>query len=89
MWTTLRSALKQEGVVTFPVRVHPGASRTKAKSILADGTVKIDIAAVPEDGKANAELIRFLAEEFDVPKSRVEVVRGQTSKTKVIRILMS
>jgi len=86
MFTTLRSTLKQDGAVIFTVRAHAGASRTRAKQVLADGTIKMDIAAVPEDGKANAELIRFLAEEFAVPKSHVQILRGQTSKTKTVQI---
>lgn len=92
MWHTvlvfelLRRRLTSEKEITFPVRVHPGAPWTKVKGALADGTMKIDIAAAPEDGKANAELIAFLAEEFKVPRSHVEVLRGQTSKTKVVRI---
>lgn len=53
---------------------------------MADGTIKIDIAAAPEDGRANEELGRFLAEEFDVPKSHVEIVKGQMVKAKVVRI---
>lgn len=53
---------------------------------MADGTIKLDIAAVPEDGKANEELVRFLADEFDVPKSHVEILKGHTAKTKVVRI---
>lgn len=53
---------------------------------MADGTLKIDIAAVPEYGKANAELIRFLAEEFKVPRSHVEVIKGNMARTKTVRV---
>ena len=72
--------------MTFSVRVHPGAPHTRVKEILSDGTIKIDVAAVPEDGKANVALIKFLAKEFDVPKSHIEIVSGQTAQTKVIRV---
>lgn len=72
--------------MAFAVRVHPGAKRTQAKGVMVDGTLKIDIASAPEDGKANAELIRFLAEEFAVPRSCVEILRGHTAKTKTVRI---
>ncbi|MDO8468709.1 MAG: DUF167 domain-containing protein [Candidatus Peribacter sp.] len=87
MFTTFRSTLQREGAVTFSVRVHAGAARTKVKGALADGTLKVDVAAVPEDGRANAELIRFLAEECAVPKSHVEILRGQTQKTKIVRVI--
>jgi hypothetical protein len=72
--------------ISFTVRVHPGAARTRAKAVMADGTLKVDIAAAPEDGKANEELVRFLADEFDVAKSHVEILKGHTAKTKVVRI---
>lgn len=87
MFTTLRSTLQREGEVAFSVRVHAGAGRTRAKEVMADGTIKVDIAAVPEDGKANAALIHFLAEEFAVSPSHVHIVRGQTSKTKAVHII--
>ncbi|MFH0851201.1 MAG: DUF167 domain-containing protein, partial [Candidatus Peregrinibacteria bacterium] len=99
VFTTLRSTLARDGEVTFSVCIHAGVARTRAKEVLADptlprstrfrrasGTTRIDIAATPEDGKANAALIRFLAEEFDVPKSSVEILTGHTSKTKMVRI---
>ncbi len=54
---------------------------------MADGAIKIDIASAPEDGRANAELVRYLADEFSVPKSHVHILRGQTSKAKTVQIL--
>ena len=73
--------------VIFTVKVRPQAQRTQVTGQLADGTIKIDLAAVPEDGKANAELIKFLAKEFDVPRSSVELIAGQTSRKKVMKIM--
>jgi uncharacterized protein (TIGR00251 family) len=81
-----KEALIQKGSVTFAVRVHPGARKSQVKSVMADGTIKIDIAAVPEDGKANVALIEFLAEEFGVAKSHVEIISGETSRRKIVRI---
>ncbi len=74
------------GEISFAVRVHPGASRTRIKGVLADDTIKLDIVAAPEDGKANEELVRFLAKEFGVPRSHVEILKGQRAKTKLVRI---
>ncbi len=68
------------------VRVHPGARKSQVKSVMADGTIKIDIAAAPEDGKANVALIEFLAEEFGVAKSHVEIISGETSRRKLVKI---
>lgn len=84
------NAIMLEPIVDFPatlhVKVRPSASRTRYRDTMADGTLKIDIAAPPEDGKANAELVRFLAEELGVGKGDVEIVAGGTGKKKVIRV---
>ncbi len=73
---------------TLSVRVRPGAAKSQIRDTLEDGTLKIDLAAVAEDGEANAELIRFLAEEYGVDKTSVEIVSGWTSRKKVVRISM-
>jgi uncharacterized protein (TIGR00251 family) len=70
----------------FLVKVIPKSSRTEFADYLPDGTWKIKIAAAPEKGKANKELCAFLAERLGVPQSRVEIVSGQTSPRKHIRI---
>lgn len=82
----LRSAFAKEGNITFSLKVHANASKTQIKGRLDDGTYKIDVAAVPEDGKANKELISFLAKTFGVPKNQIEIVSGQTSQLKKVRI---
>ena len=51
-----------------------------------DGVVLIRISAPPVDGKANAALIAFVAKTLGVPKGHVEIVRGETSRNKVIRV---
>ena len=68
------------------VRVRPGASVTKITDIMVDGTIKIDLAAPAEDGKANTELIRFVAEKHNTPREQVRIVSGQTSRKKMVRV---
>ena len=51
-----------------------------------DGAVLIRISAPPVDGKANAALITFVAKTIGVPKGAVTIVRGETSRNKVIRV---
>jgi len=51
-----------------------------------DGAVLIRIAAPPVDGKANAALVAFVAKLLGVPKASVEIIRGETSRNKVIRV---
>jgi hypothetical protein len=69
------------------VRVTPRASRNKIAGVLNDGTIKVHIAAEPADDKANRELVEFLAEVLGVPKTRVEIVAGETGRDKLISIL--
>lgn len=69
------------------VRVTPRASRNEIVEVLGDGTIKIHIAAPPVDGEANAVLIAFLADVLSVPKSRLEIVAGQTGRDKLIAVL--
>ena len=51
-----------------------------------DCAVLIRIAAPPVDGKANAALIAFVAKTIGVPKGAVTIIRGETSRNKVIRV---
>ena len=67
------------------LHVQPGASRTEVAGTHGDA-LKVRLAAPPVDGKANAELLRFLAETFGVPRRNVTLVRGETSRRKVLRI---
>lgn len=67
------------------VKVHPRARRTRISGKLGDA-YKLDLAAPPVDGKANEACVRFLAEAVGVSASRVRIVLGLTSRTKVIEI---
>ena len=68
------------------VKVIPKSSRNEVAGYMADGTLKVKIAAVPEKGKANIALCRFLAEHFGVPARDVEILSGETSTHKRVRI---
>jgi uncharacterized protein len=67
------------------VKVHPRARRSAVTGRLGEAW-KLDLAAPPVDGKANDECVRFFAEFAGVPRSRVRVVLGATSRTKVIDV---
>ena len=67
------------------VRAQPRSSRPGLDSIVGDA-VKVRIKSAPVDGKANKELVETIADAFGIPKSRVELKSGQTSKTQ--RILL-
>ena len=68
------------------IKVIPRASKNKIVGKMADGTLKIKLKALPVDGKANEELVRFLSEEFDVKKERVRIISGKTGRKKIIEI---
>lgn len=72
--------------MTVRVKVIPKSSRTEIAGTMSDGTIRIKVAAVPEKGKANEALCDFLARHYGVPRSEVEVVTGQTSPIKLVRV---
>jgi uncharacterized protein YggU (UPF0235/DUF167 family) len=65
------------------VSVVPRASRTEMER-LPDGTLRVRLAAAPVDGAANTALLRFLAEALDLPRSRLFIASGTTSRRKRI-----
>ena len=70
----------------FLVKVIPKASKTEFVGYLADGTWKVKVAAAPEKGRANKELCSFLAEHLGVAQSKVQIISGETSHLKRIRV---
>jgi uncharacterized protein (TIGR00251 family) len=61
-------------------------SKTDQVILQEDGSIRVKIKAPPVDGKANKYLIRFLADFFDIPRSQVELIKGETSSHKTIAI---
>jgi uncharacterized protein (TIGR00251 family) len=71
--------------VHLSVRAQPRASRDSIVGV-HDGALKIAITAPPVDGEANAAIIAFLAKKLGVAKRAVRVVRGDSSREKVVAI---
>ena len=69
----------------FSVRVVPRASKSEIVGEL-DGALKVRIASPPARRAANIELIKLLSKTFNVSRSDIEIVGGETSKTKQIKI---
>ena len=78
-------ARDNKGAVILNLHVQPGAKRTEVAGRHGDA-LKIRLAAPPVDGKANAELLRFLSDAFDVPLRNVTLVRGESSRQKIVRV---
>lgn len=68
------------------MQVVPRASRTRVVGEHGD-RLKVQLAAPPVDGEANAALLALFVELFDVPKSSVTLVDGERSKRKRVRVL--
>jgi uncharacterized protein len=72
--------------VTLAVRAQPGAKKTAITGVYGEGAsaqLKIAVQAPPVEGRANAALVEFLSELFGLPKSSVELVSGELSRSKV------
>ncbi len=67
------------------VRVTPRASRNQVAGVSGD-RLKLKLTAAPVDGKANAALIRYLADLFGVAKSSISITRGDTGREKTVFI---
>jgi uncharacterized protein (TIGR00251 family) len=72
--------------VTLKVKVVPGSSRNAVVGEMADGTLKVNIAAPPEKGRANTALCDLLARHFGVARSAVTIVAGHGSPRKLVRV---
>jgi uncharacterized protein len=71
--------------VWLSIKLQPRASANEIGEALGN-ELRIKVTAPPVDSAANEALVRFLAEKLDCARNRVELVRGQTSRHKTIRI---
>lgn len=75
---------KDKDGIIIQVKVTPGASKRDCKVI--DGVLNVKIPARPVDGEANSQLIELLSEIFDVKKGDIVLLRGRTSRNKLIKV---
>ncbi len=74
-----------DGDLILQIYVQPKASRDQVVGLHCDA-VKVAITAPPVDGKANAHVIKLLAQWFDVAKSQIELQRGELNRHKQLLI---
>ena len=67
------------------VQVMPNAGKSEVLEEI-EGALKVRLKALPIEGKANEALVRFIADLLDVPKSRVSVTHGLTSRLKLLEV---
>lgn len=74
------------GCVKITVRVKP---RSKKESVTkaGDGVFRVAVKDPANEGRANNRLIELLSKHFDVPKSRISIVSGETSRIKIVEVL--
>lgn len=68
------------------VKVTPRSNKTELKDILEDGTIKIRLHAPAEKGKANDELIKFLASELHLHRDKITIISGKSDQLKLIKV---
>ena len=74
-----------ENQAILNIRVQPGSSKNMITGY-ADGVLHIKITTRPEKGKANESLIKYLSNLLGIPKSRIEIQKGTTSRNKILLI---
>jgi uncharacterized protein (TIGR00251 family) len=78
-------ARRDDGDLLLEVRVQPRASRTEFAGAIGD-RLRVRLQAPPVDGRANAALVEFLADAFDVPRARVTIEHGLAGRDKRVRV---
>jgi len=71
--------------IILKVYLQPKSSKNEMVGPYRDG-IKVKVTAPPIEGKANEALIRFLAKEFRISPSCIEIIRGHRSREKTLRI---
>ena len=72
--------------VSFGVQARPGSFKNELSECLPDGSIKIKLKAKAIEQKANIALLSFLSECLNLPKSKITIKKGQTSRKKEIHI---
>jgi hypothetical protein len=75
---------KTKNGITLTVKVQPRSSR-KGLTVIGD-VLKVSLTAPPADGAANEQLIELLSEELGIRKSAIRILRGISSRNKLIEV---
>ena len=76
---------KDGDAVILTIHAQPGAKRSEVAGLHGEA-LKIRLAAPPVEGKANEALLRFIAEQVEVPLRNVELLRGAQSRHKMVKV---
>lgn len=76
---------EKTGAVIVHIHVTPNAPQTQIQG-LRDGALRVRLKAPPVEGRANLALIAWLAGELKVPRTSIELIRGDTARRKQLRV---
>jgi uncharacterized protein (TIGR00251 family) len=77
---------KTKDGITIEVKVEPRSSRRQITGIMDNTILKVKLTAPPVDGSANEQLIELISESTGVKKSQIKILRGLSSKRKLVGI---
>ena len=71
----------QDGLL---IRIKIVTNSSKNDLIIEDEFIKVKVTAQPIENKANKALVEFLSKKFKIPKTSIQIVKGDTSKEKTL-----
>ncbi len=81
-----KSSFRENQGLIIKIKVEPRSSRSEIVGPYGDG-LKVKLTSPPVEGRANKELIEVLAKGFKIRKADVEIIAGDKSKTKTVRLI--
>ncbi len=87
MLSKFKKQFHEKGEIYLRVKVRVGAAKTDVREILEDEIIKINISAPPVKGRANQELIKFLAREFEISRKNVKIISGAGERLKLVSMI--
>ncbi|MBI4847420.1 MAG: YggU family protein [Nitrospirae bacterium] len=81
----MHKAKAEKHELTLKIKVEPRSSRAGIVGPYGDA-LKVKLTAPPVEGKANKELINLLAKEYGIAKKDVEIISGESSKNKIVKL---
>lgn len=76
--------MKNSGDLIIEVKVKPNSKIEEV--VEKEGFYEVKVTTAPIEGKANERMIKLLSEYFNVPKKAIDIIRGETSRNKLISI---
>lgn len=80
-----KTKLQNKNELTLKIKVEPRSSRAGIIGQYGDA-LKVKLTSPPVEGKANKELIEILAKEFSIARKDIEIISGQSSKNKIVKL---